>query len=48
MEECTSSASHTKSHLQDKQQIICWPSIVFVFHVSLRHLVCDSVHFSRP
>ena len=40
MEECASRTSRTKGRLQDNQQIICWPSIVFVFHVSLRHLVC--------
>ena len=40
MEKCTSNASHTKGHLQDKQQIICWPSVVFVFQVSLPVILC--------
>ena len=40
MEECTSSTSHTKGRLQDKQQIICWASIVFVFHVFLPAILC--------
>ena len=40
VEECTSSASHTKGRLPDKQQNICWPSVVFVFHVSLPVTLC--------